>query len=494
MGTGFDSGLYMQKQKAEILRRIEKSNGKLYLEFGGKLFDDTHAARVLPGFMADAKVRLLCELRDDAEIILCIRAQDIESNKIRADIGITYDLDLLRLIDNLRAMDLLVSSVVITQYERQPAAMAFRNKLRERGERVYTHRYTKGYPTNVQMIVSKEGYGANEYIETNRPLVVVTAPGASMGKLATCLSQIYHENLRGKNAGYAKFETFPVWNLPLKHPVNMAYEAATADLNDVNMIDPYHQAAFGETTVNYNRDIEVFPVLQAILACVADFQYRSPTEMGVNMAGHCIVDDEICRTAAKQEIIRRLLRARCDRRLGRIGLEPAGKIELIMSQLGLSEADRPVVAPALEKAKEKEAPAVAIGLHTEDSDSFATGRETSLMSAPASAVMNAIKQLGGIQDNILLISRATLEPIQRLKGENFGERRQTLGLEEVLICLSISAAMNPTAEHALKMLPALRGCEAHATYIVSDTDEMTMRKLGVNLTCEPEFLSKDLYY
>ena len=493
MQTGFDSELYMQKQKAHILERIERSRGKLYLEFGGKLFDDYHAARVLPGFDVNAKTRLLCQFGDMAEIILCISAQDIESNKIRADSGITYDLDILRLIDNLRSMDLFVSCVVITQFDGQPAADIFRKKLEMRGERAYVHRPTKGYPTNVPLIVSEEGYGANPYIQTERPLVVVTAPGPSSGKLATCLSQIYHEHRRGVSAGYAKFETFPVWNLPLKHPVNMAYEAATADLDDVNMIDPFHLEAYGKTTVNYNRDIEIFPVVQAILERTTGVEsvYRSPTDMGVNMVGMCIIDEEIVINAAKQEVIRRLYSARCDHKLGRVENTCVKKIELIMSQLGLTAEDRPVVAPALKKAREKNAPAAAILLQD---GYFAVGRETQVMSAPASAVINAIKHLAGIPDDIHLISPVVLEPVTSLKEKNFGARNLTLSLEEVLICLSICTATNHTALHALRHLSDLRGCEAHATCIIPDTDEKTMRKLGVHLTCEPVFPSKDLYY
>jgi len=493
MQTGFDSQLYMEKQKARILERIERSKGKLYLEFGGKLFDDYHAARVLPGFDVNAKARLLCQLGDMSEIILCISAPDIESNKVREDLGITYDLDLLRLIDNLRAIGLFVSSIVITQFDGQPAAEIFRKKLEMRGERAYVHRLTQGYPTNVSMIVSEQGYGSNSYIETEKPLVVVTAPGPRSGKLATCLSQIYHECRRGMQAGYAKFETFPIWNLSLKHPVNMAYEAATADLDDINMIDPFHLDAYGETTVNYNRDIEIFPVVQAILerATGMGSVYRSPTDMGVNMAGMCITNEEVVSTAAKQEIIRRLYSARRDYKLGRVEPASVKKIEIIMSQLGLVAEDRPVVLPALQKAQEKGTPAAAIML---EDGQIVTGRETQVTSACASAVMNAIKYLAGLPDDILLISPVVLEPVTSLKEKNFGEKTLTLSLEEVLICLSICAATNHTAVHALSYLPKLQACEAHATCIVPDADEKTMRKLGVRLTCEPVFRSKDLYY
>ena len=493
MQIGFDGNLYMQKQKAHILERIEHSSGKLYLEFGGKLFDDHHAARVLPGFDFNAKARLLQQLGDMAEIILCISAQDIESNKIRADSGMTYDLDMLRLIDNLRDMGLLVSCIVITLFDGQPSAEVFRKKLEMRGERAYVHFPTKGYPTNVSLIVSEEGYGANQYIETERPLVVVTAPGPASGKLATCLSQIYHEYQRGIPAGYAKFETFPVWNLSLKHPVNMAYEAATADLVDVNMIDPFHLEAYGGTTVNYNRDIEIFPVVQAILERAAGTSsvYLSPTDMGVNMVGMCITDEDVVIAAAKQEIIRRLYSAGCDYKLGRVDKACVERIELIMSQLGLTVEDRPVVAPALKKAREKNTPAAAILLKD---GYFAVGRETEIMSATASAVINAIKYLAGIPDNILLISPMVLEPVTDLKKKTFGARKLTLSLEEVLICLSICTATNHMAVQALNHLSELSGCEAHVTCIIPDTDEKTMRKLGVHITCEPVFAGKDLFY
>jgi uncharacterized protein (UPF0371 family) len=494
MKVGFDSGLYMEKQSEHILERIRSSKGKLYLEFGGKLFDDFHAARVLPGFDVNGKVKLLQKLRDQTEIILCINAQDIEKNKIRADIGITYDLDVLRLIDNLRAMELKINSVVITLYDGQPNADVFYKKLVNRGEKAYIHRPTKGYPTDISTIVSEEGYGANPYIPTTQPLVVVTAPGGGSGKLGTCLSQIYHEYRRGQQAGYAKFETFPIWNLPLKHPVNMSYEAATADLNDINMIDPFHLEAYGKTTVNYNRDIEVFPVARTILAKISRQEkdaYRSPTDMGVNMIGFCITDDDAVREAAKQEIIRRLYRTRQDLKMGRVEASAVQKIEMIMSQLDITADQRAVVSAALEKEAEKNAPATAIQL---DGGRIITGRETALMNAPASALINAIKHLAGISDNIYLISPVVLEPVIKLKKRNLGAHSLTLNLEEVLICLSISAATNPMAEHAMNQLPHLRRCEAHATYIVPESDENTMRKLGMNLTCEAEFPGKDLYY
>ena len=492
MKTGFDSEEYMRKQSAHILERIERCKGKLYLEFGGKLFDDYHAARVMPGFDANAKVKLLQKLKDQAEIILCISAQDIEKNKIRADIGITYDQDVLRLIDTLRSMELVVNSVVITQFDGQPTADMFRKKLEMRGEKAYIHHHTKGYPTDVATIVSDEGYGANPHITTTRPLVVVTAPGPGSGKLATCLSQLYHDNKLGIKAGYAKFETFPIWNLPLKHPVNIAYEAATADLDDVNMIDPFHLEAYNITTVNYNRDIEVFPIVRTILLRTSEMEeiYQSPTDMGVNMAGLCITDDDAVREASRQEIIRRYYRARRDYRLGLGEASAVDKIELIMSGLGLACESRAVVVPALEKEREKACPATALML---PDGNIVTGRATALMSAPAGALINAIKQMAGIADNIHLISPLIMEPIIKLKRENLGSRKLELTLEEVLICLSICAATNPMVEHAIQQLSLLRGCEAHATYIVPEADENTLRRLGINLTCESIFPSKELY-
>lgn len=493
MEIGFDNELYMHKQAEEILKRIEECSGKLYLEFGGKLFDDFHASRVLPGFDVNGKVKLLRKLRDQAEIILCINAADIEHNKVRADIGITYDQDSFRLIDSLRSMDLTINSVVITQYDSQPAADTFRKRLEQRGERVFVHTLTKGYPTDVATIVSDEGYGKNPYVDTSKPLVVVTAPGPSSGKLATCLSQLYHEHKRGIMSGYAKFETFPVWNIPLKHPVNLAYEAATADLNDVNMIDPYHLDAYGKQAVNYNRDVEVFPVIRTILSKTTGVEslYRSPTDMGVNMAGYCITDDDAVRAAAKQEIIRRYYRALRDVRMGRLDSQAVKRIELIMNELEINIEDRVVVTHALEKERKRNAPAAAIMLAD---GTVVTGRATKLLNAPASMLINALKKLGGISDRLHLIAPLVLEPIFKLKKNELGSRNPSLNLDETLICLSICAATNPMAEHAMSMLPGIRSCEAHATYIISDSDERIIRKLGINLTCEPSFPSKDLYY
>lgn len=489
---GFDNELYMQKQKAAILKRMKRFNGKLYLEFGGKLFDDFHAARVLPGFQANTKIRLLQEFKDQAEIVFCINASDIGNKKIRADLGISYDMDLLRLIDQMRHMGLYVSSVVITQFNGQSEAAAFRSMLENRGEHVYYHYPIAGYPMNVPYIVSDEGYGKNDYIVTTKPLVVITAPGPCSGKLATCLSQLYHEQKRGIPAGYAKFETFPIWNLPLRHPVNLAYEAATADLRDVNMIDPFHLEAYGKTTVNYNRDVEAFPVLKNILSHVMDAAeiYKSPTDMGVNMAGYGILDDEICKEAAKQEIIRRYFRIRADHERGRADNETLQKVELIMRQLDLSTDQRTVVAPALEKMREKQMPAVAIELHNR---SIVTGRGSTLMEATSAAVLNAIKELAGISDEIHLLSPIILGPIMRMKRNMLGIERPVLNLEEVLLALSICAATNTMVELAVSKLSELKGCEAHASYILSRNDEMTMNKLGINVTCEPRFQSNELY-
>lgn len=490
--NGFNNETYIRQQSAKIRERVERFGGKLYLEFGGKLFDDFHAARVLPGFDLNGKVKLLWELREQAEIILCISAKAIENNKVRSDIGITYDLDVLRLIDSLRHMDLYIGSVLITQYSGQSAADTFRKKLEMRGERVYVHTLTKGYPSDVDTIVSDEGYGANPYIETSRPLVVVTAPGPGSGKLATCLSQLYHEQKRGVKAGYAKYETFPVWNLPLQHPVNVAYEAATADLRDVNMIDPFHLSAYGVTTVNYNRDIEAFPVVRTILnRIIGQDIYASPTDMGVNMIGKCIIDDEVVKEASSQEIIRRYFKAHCDYKKGEGDIEACQRIEFLMSSLGLRSTDRRTVIPAVEKSKESGRSAVAIELNN---GQIVTGKSSELMNDTASAVLNSIKVLAGLSDEILLISPIVLEPIVRLKKEVLGSRYPVLKLEEVLQALSISAATNPTAELAMKQLPNLRGCDVHCSDIITQADGATFLKLGINYTCEPQFPTKDLYF
>ncbi|MEG2116790.1 MAG: DUF1846 domain-containing protein [Clostridia bacterium] len=488
---GFNNELYVEKQSEKILERINAFGGKLYLEFGGKMFDDYHASRVLPGFQPDAKVKLLSKLKDQMEIIICISAPDIERKKIRADFGITYDVDLLRLIDSLRGMDLYVGAIVITQYEHQPSAKIFKNKLTNRGERVYIHKKTKGYPVDVDTIVSEEGYGQNPFVETSRPLVVVTAPGPGSGKLATCLSQLYHENLRGNHAGYAKFETFPVWNLPLKHPVNLAYEAATVDLNDQNMIDHFHLQAYGQTTVNYNRDIEVFPVVKNILEKISgkECPYKSPTDMGVNMLGFFITDDDACQEAARQEIIRRYFKTMCDFKQGLVEDSAAQKIQLLMKEVKLLPEDRYVVRFAREKSEKSGKPAVAIQLPKGE---IITGRETTLFSASASCVLNAIKRMSDIRDDINLLSPAVIEPIIELK-KRVKANCIKLDLEETLIALSICKATNTMAEYALTKLEDLKNCEAHSTVMLQPEDESTMRSLKVQMTCEPEYPTKNWF-
>ena len=489
---GFDNAKYVQLQSQNIRDRISQFGGKLYLEFGGKLFDDYHASRVLPGFRPDSKVRMLLEMKDDAEIVIAISADDIERNKRRGDLGITYDEDTLRLIDAFRGIGLYVGSVVITHYRSQPAAEIFQKRLETLGVRVYRHYIIPDYPSNVELIVSENGFGKNDYIETERSLVVVTAPGPGSGKMATCLSQLYHEHRRGVNAGYAKFETFPIWNVPLKHPINLAYEAATADLDDINMIDPFHLEAYGETTVNYNRDVEIFPVLNAILTRIfGESAYKSPTDMGVNMAGYCITDDEACREASKQEIIRRYYAAACSLRQGLGTPEEVRKIELIMNSIGLSSDDRPVVAKALEKAEKTGGPAVAIEL---PDGTIITGKTSSLLGASSACLMNALKYLAGIDKKLLLIAPGVIEPIQHLKVEHLGNHNPRLHTDELLIALSICAVTNPLVELAIDQLDKLRGCEAHSTVILSRVDENLFSKLGVNITYEPRYQAKKLYH
>ena len=489
---GFNNEIYIEKQKENIQKRIGTFGGKLYLEFGGKLFDDYHASRVLVGFKPDIKVQMLKSMADKAEIVIVINSGDIEKNKIRGDLGITYDADVLRLIDAFRGIGLYVGSVVISQFAEQPSAKAFKAKLERLGIKVYIHYPIEGYPYNVQKIVSEEGFGRNDYIETTRPLVVVTAPGPGSGKMATCLSQLYHEGLRGVTAGYAKFETFPIWNLPLKHPVNLAYEAATADLNDVNMIDPYHLEAYGVTTVNYNRDVEVFPVLSAIFDKIyGHCPYKSPTDMGVNMAGFAITDDEVCREASRNEIIRRYFNAKCDVRTGR-GTEAAvEKIELIMKQAGISVADRKVVQTALDKEELTDKPAVAIEL---PDGRIVTGKTSDLLGPSAAALLNATKAIAGTAKNVHLIDRSVIEPIQRLKINVLGNHNPRLHSDEVLVALSISALLNEEAKKAVAALSELRGCEAHSTVILSQVDADIYRKLGINLTCEPKYQTKKLFH
>ena len=493
MKIGFDNQKYLELQSRHIMEKLALFGDKLYLEFGGKLFDDFHAARVLPGFEPDSKIKMLQEVADLLEVIIVINAGDIERKKIRADYGITYDMDVMRLMDALRARDIYVNSVVIKQYKDQPSADIFRKKLMGHGEKVYIHKNVTGYPNDVDTIVSDEGYGVNPYIETSRKIIIVTAPGPGSGKLATCLSQLYHESKMGVRSGYAKFETFPIWNLPLKHPVNIAYEAATADLRDVNMIDPFHLEAYGTATVNYNRDIEVFPIVQNILNKILPEKkdlYKSPTDMGVNMAGYCVSDDEAVREAARQEIIRRYYRCWCDYKNGRGDIEAVHKLELLLNDLSIKPQSRTVVIPALEKAKCKSAPACAIEL---GDGRIVTGKTTSLMNAPACAIINSLKVLSSMDDEIHLISPLVFEPIMTLKKDILGGTCARLGVEEVLMALSISAVTNPMASHAVSKLPLLSGCEAHTTTMPSDSDEATLRRLGMNITSEPEFENKELY-
>ncbi len=493
MRKGFDNTLYMSKQKEHILERISRFDGKLYLEFGGKLFDDYHAARVLPGFEPDAKIRLLCELRDQAEVVFCISAANIEKTKIRADLGISYEMDLFRQIDVIKSLGIEVNSVVITQYTGQAAADLFVHKLNARGVKNYIHRPIEGYPSNVDHIVSEQGYGSNPYIVTTKPLVVVTAPGPGSGKLATCLSQVYHEHQRGILAGYGKYETFPIWNLPLKHPVNLAYEAATADLQDVNMIDPYHLEAYGVTTVNYNRDVEAFPIVRTILSRITgnDRFYCSPTDMGVNMAGYAIIDDEVCREASCQEIIRRYYTGLCDLKQGKEKAETVEKLRLLMQQMDLKADDRAVVAPALAKKAASNAPAAAIQL---PDGRIITGKATRLMSASSGAVLNAIKVMADIPKEVLLMSPQILEPVLKLKIELLKSQSSVLKVDDVLTALYICAATNETAAAAVAQLPRLRGCELHSTQLLHSGDSSTLRKMGIHTTCEPEFPDKSLYF
>ena len=490
---GFDNQKYLELQSAHIRERIRQFGNKLYLEFGGKLFDDHHASRVLPGFEPDSKIRMLKELRDSVEVVIAICASDIEKNKIRGDLGITYDVDVLRLIDAFRGEGLLVGSVAITQYAGQPAADAFRRRMEHLGVQTCLHYPIAGYPHNTGLIVSDGGYGKNDYIETSRPLVVVTAPGPGSGKMAVCLSQLYHDYKRGIKAGYAKFETFPIWNLPLKHPVNLAYEAATADLNDVNMIDPFHLEAYGVTTVNYNRDIEIFPVVNAMFELIAGKSpYKSPTDMGVNMAGNCIVDDEACREASRNEIIRRYFKALCDHKTGKNVDSEIFKLELLLNQAGLAVGDRAVEKQAHAVAERTGgAPAAAIEL---PDGTVVTGKNGPLLGAASSALLNALKKLAGIDHEIDLVSARAIEPIQTLKTNYLGSRNPRLHTDEILIALSSSAAENETAAVALQQLSKLKGCDMHSTVILSSVDTDTIKRLGMYLTCEPAYEQEDRKY
>ena len=490
---GFDNQKYLELQSAHIRERIRQFGNKLYLEFGGKLFDDHHASRVLPGFEPDSKIRMLKELRDSVEVVIAICASDIEKNKIRGDLGITYDVDVLRLIDAFRGEGLLVGSVVITQYAGQPAADAFRRRMEHLGVRTYLHYPIAGYPHNTGLIVSDGGYGKNDYIETSRPLVVVTAPGPGSGKMAVCLSQLYHDYKRGIKAGYAKFETFPIWNLPLQHPVNLAYEAATADLDDVNMIDPFHLQAYGETTVNYNRDVEVFPVLAAMFERITGVcPYKSPTDMGVNMAGKCIYDDEAVQAAARQEIIRRYYDALCERRQGRGSDHTVYKLELLMQQAGVTPDIRPVVAAANEAAQRTGEPAMAIQLPDGE---LVIGKTSELMGCSAAALLNALKALSGAGGHgVHLIKQSAIEPIQTVKVKYLGSNNPRLHSDEVLVALAASANLDAKALAALRSLAALNGCQAHCSVILSSPDESTYKKLGLQLTCEPQYQTNNLYH
>lgn len=489
---GFDNDQYLKTQSEHIKERIAKFGGKLYLEFGGKLFDDYHASRVLPGFHPDSKIRMLGELKDDAEIVIAIHAGDIEKNKVRGDLGITYDMDVLRLIDAFRGYGLYVGSVVLTRFAGQESAIAYQQKLESLGIKVYRHYSIPSYPSNVPLIISDEGFGKNDYIETSRSLIVVTAPGPGSGKMAVCLSQLYQEHKHGVNAGYAKFETFPIWNIPLQHPVNLAYEAATADLNDINMIDPYHLEAYGVSTVNYNRDVEVFPVLKAMFNKIyGSSPYQSPTDMGVNMAGNCIIDEDAVCKASQQEIIRRYYAALVEKRKGSISSDIVEKEELLMEKANISIADRPVVAAAKQKAELTNGPAAAISL---PDGSIVTGKTTPLLGACAAMLLNALKKCAGLPDDLKVISPEIIEPIQHLKVEHLGNHNPRLHTDEILIALTISANTDENAEKCMEQLVQLNQCEMHSTVILSQIDEKTLGKLGIRLSCEPQYQNKKLFH
>ena len=489
---GFDNQKYLLTQSEQIKKRIADFGGKLYLEFGGKLFDDFHASRVLPGFEPDSKIRMLQQLKEDVEIVIAINATDIEKNKIRGDLGIPYDEDVLRLIDIFRGMDLFVGSVVMNRYNGQPAADAFLKRLTALGIRCYRHYPIAGYPSDVKHIVSDEGLGKNDYIETSHSLVVVTAPGPGSGKMATCLSQLYHDYKRGISSGYAKFETFPVWNLPLKHPVNLAYEAATADLDDVNMIDPFHLEAYGKTAVNYNRDVEIFPVLNAIFTKIqGESPYKSPTDMGVNMAGSCIVDDEVCCAASRREILRRYYTACVERLQGKCDDETVQGLELVMQKAGVSPEICPAVSAALQKEADTGAPAGAMVL---PDGRVITGKTSDTLGAASALLLNALKAVGGIDDRLELISAQVLEPVCDLKTKYLGHRNPRLHTDEVLMALTISALTNPDAELAQQQLPKLRGCDAHFSVVLSEVDTKLLKKLGIHISCQPKYETKKLYH
>ena len=491
MRIGFDNEKYLQMQSEHIRERINHFDNKLYLEFGGKLFDDYHASRVLPGFAPDSKLKLLMQLSDQAEIVIVISAVDIEKNKVRGDLGITYDSDVLRLMEAFKGQNLYVGSVVITQYSGQTSADHFKTKLEKLNIKVYTHYNIEGYPSNIPLIVSDEGYGKNDYIETTRPLVIITAPGPGSGKMATCLSQLYHEHKRGIRAGYAKFETFPIWNIPLKHPVNLAYEAATADLNDVNMIDPFHLDAYGITTVNYNRDVEIFPVLDAIFERIyGENPYKSPTDMGVNMAGNCICDDAVCCEASNQEIIRRYYAALKGLVEGTSDENEVFKLKLLMNQAHITIDARKVVQAALSRAKQTKAPAAALEL---EDGTIITGKTTPLLGASSALLLNALKTLAGLDDEVHLISPTVSEPIQKLKTEYLGSKNPRLHTDEVLIALSMCAATDKNAQLALEQIPKLQCCQAHSSVMLSTVDIKVFKRLGIQLTSEPKHENKKIY-
>jgi len=489
---GFDNDLYLKLQSERIKERIGKFGGKLYLEFGGKLFDDFHAARVLPGFQPDSKIRMLMQLKDEAEIVLVVNAYDIEKNKVRGDLGITYEQDTLRLIDAFRGCGLLVGSVVLTRFAGQDSAIRFQQKLETLGIRVFRHYSIEGYPEDIQKVISESGYGKNEYIETERSLVVVTAPGPGSGKMAVCLSQLYHENQRNVKAGYAKFETFPIWNLPLNHPVNLAYEAATADLNDVNMIDPFHLEAYGTTSVNYNRDVEIFPVVRAMFQRIyGSCPYQSPTDMGVNMVGNCITDDDACRKASCNEILRRYFTALCDKRKGLPVDGAISKLKLLMTKAQIAPEDRAFAQAARDKREETGEPAASLEL---PDGRVVVGKTSKLMGASSALLLNSLKALAGIEKEVDLISREVIEPVQELKIRYLGNHNPRLHTNEVLIALSIAAAHDANAKNAFDQLPLLKGCEAHSTVILTEADAGTFRKLGMNLTCDPQYQTKKLFH
>ena len=489
---GFDNAKYLEMQSAEILKRIEKFGDKLYLEFGGKLFDDYHASRVLPGFEPDSKIKMLSQLKDKAEILIVINANDIEKNKHRSDLGITYDLDVLRLIDIFVNQGFYVGSVVLTRFAEQHSAVVFQKRLEGLGIKVYRHYKIEGYPSEVGKIISEDGFGKNEYVVTTRPLVVVTAPGPGSGKMATCLSQLYHENKRGVKAGYAKYETFPVWNLPLNHPVNTAYEAATADLNDMNVLDPFHMEAYQEMAVNYNRDVEIFPVLSAMMNKVlGNSPYKSPTDMGVNMAGYCIVDNQVVEDACKQEIIRRYYATLLDVKKGLLNKDIISKIEILMQRMNITINDRAVVMPALEKEALTGAPCCALQLAD---GRIVTGKTGKLLGASAAALLNALKALGNIDDGVEIISSTVIEPIQKLKVNHMGSVNPRLHTDEILLSLAVSAVTNPLAKIALEQLSGLKDAQLHSSVVLSSVDDMTLKKLGINVTCEPRRQTEAKYF